>query len=167
MTSSFTFRFRLVKLPCLRLFEVVPFAKCTDGAFDFYPNGVSSHSPGLRGFASYPGTACNYDASTPTGLCHFMSRRWRNPVGVEYRRRSIVTQGSSRSLATLGYKTQLLRSRKPRRTEALFEVAIKTEQLQNWRCGLPIRYPLFPHGGGDHWACGKGGGSQAAACQRS
>jgi hypothetical protein len=53
--------------------------------FGFYSNGVTSHSPGLRGFASYPGTK-SVEESYPNGgyAVRLASRRkWHNPFRVE------------------------------------------------------------------------------------
>ena len=69
----------------------------------FYPKGIASISPGLRG-TSYPGWTVIL-ASTPTGLQQGRCAERHNPVRVE----DIcftVPQGSLADSATLGWTTE-------------------------------------------------------------
>jgi hypothetical protein len=70
-----------------------------------YPNGVSSYSPGLPGFAGYPGSRRNEDNLPQRGYviqCDAASHD-ATPLGLISARTS-STQGSPQSRATLGYR---------------------------------------------------------------
>jgi hypothetical protein len=73
--------------------------------FVFYPNGVSSYSPGLRGLASYPGKRCDENDLPQRGYAirHDAASNGTTPFGVDPVAPTF-TQGSPPSRATLGYK---------------------------------------------------------------
>jgi len=70
-----------------------------------YPNGVSSHSPGLRATRATLGFLNTTQSLTPTGLHLICDSQMCNPFRVILSLRS-VTQGSTTSRATLGYEME-------------------------------------------------------------
>jgi hypothetical protein len=80
-----------------------------------YSEGVASLSPGLPRIAATLGDGYEKELY-PNGVPSFVVRRRRNPFRVDSSF-TTQTQGSRESAATLGYVTQLLRSKRTHRNQ--------------------------------------------------